>query len=127
MLGVIQWNDLLSRPLFSILHCTYAFARRSRQNVVQQLPASVVKELLLVVALAPTWEADLIRPWLGELQATDASTSFGFGVSTCKCSPHFARKLGRLSEKRGDYVRLADVEEATKKDRIGKPFTYTCQ
>jgi hypothetical protein len=81
-----------------------------------------VRELLLVLALAPLWEADLTRPWLDEVEATDASTSFGFGICTARCTADFARRLGRLSEKRGDYIRLnADTESIVEKDRIGTP------
>jgi hypothetical protein len=71
LIGVAQWFDQLSRPLFAILDTVYAFTRLPRPTVAQELPPSVVRELLLVLALAPLWEADLTRPWLDEVEATD--------------------------------------------------------
>lgn len=123
ILGVVQWFDQLARPMFAILDHSYAFARLPKPNTPQHLPAHVREELLLVLAMAPAWEADLTRPWLERIIATDASTSYGFGISSCKCSVDMARRLGRLSEKRGDFVRLDTSQDdaGERRDRIGNP------
>jgi hypothetical protein len=80
IVGVIQWFDQLCRLLFAALDEAYAFASRTPGNVSQPLESSLLAELALVVCLAPAWEADLTREWLPEVIASDASTSFGFGV-----------------------------------------------
>jgi hypothetical protein len=123
ILGVVQWFDQLNRPLFSVLDTVYQFCRLSRPRTAQPLLKSHVAELIMVLCLAPLWEADLTREWLGEVEATDASTTFGFGICSLKCSPLLAKRLGRLSEKRGDFVRLnPDAgSDGERRDRIGNP------
>ena len=125
VLGQIQWFDQLARPLFSILDETYTFARRSRPKTMQALPIQCVQELKLVAALALCWEADLTRPWLEELTATDASVDFGFGVCACPCTADEARRVGRLAEKRGDYIRLdrGYQDDEAERPRIGTPHS----
>ena len=110
--------------MFSILDTLYAFQRRTPEHITQRLEASHLREALISLLLAPLWEADLTRPWLAKLLATDASTSFGFGASALPCSPATARDVGRLTEKRGDYVRFdraGDDEDEAERDRIGTP------
>ena len=53
---------------------------------LQQLPVEVQSELMLHAALCPFLEADLSRPWLKRVVATDASPAYGFGVSVANCS-----------------------------------------
>lgn len=123
ILGHIQWLDLLNRPLFSILHSCYGFARSTLPGVSRPVPDSVRKELRTVCALSMLWSFDITKGWHNEIIATDASPSFGFGVSRLRCSANLARSVGRLSEKRGDYVTLSvDPDSASAiKDRIGEP------
>ena len=79
------------------------------------------------VCLLPLCEADLGRPWSDLLGATDASVDFGFGACVAQCSPDRSRELGRLAERRGDYVRLdrlaagEDSDDEPERTRIGKP------
>ena len=56
--------------------------------------------------LMPLLPADLERQWLPEIVATDAAPQFGFGVCAYSCTPDEAAQVGRLSDRRGDYVRL---------------------
>jgi len=124
LLGVVQWFDQLARPLFSVLDTVYEFERRAGPRTRQALSDCHLSELLVVLALAPLWEADLTRTWLPQLVASDASTSFGFGACAAPCSPDVARRIGRLSEKRGDYVRLrreGDDDDEAERERIGLP------
>ena len=124
LLGVVQWFNQLARPLFSVLDTVYEFERRAGPRTRQELSDCHLSELLVVLALAPLWEADLTRPWLPQLVASDASTSFGFGACAAPCPPDVARRIGRLSEKRGDYIRLAragDTDDEPERDRIGAP------
>ena len=58
------------------------------------------------------------------ITASDASVDFGFGVAAAECTQARARAVGRLSERRGDYVRLlrgGDSEDEAERTRIGKP------
>lgn len=58
--------------------------------------------------------------------ASDASPVYGFGASVCACTQEDAAKLGGLSERRGDFVRLRRVpgDEAAK-DRLGSPHLFS--
>ena len=70
----------------------------------------------------PFLRADLARPWLPELLATDASQDYGFGLSTCHCTPDFARSVARLAVQPGAYVEVGIHDSATaKRPKIGKP------
>ena len=106
LLGSIQWLHLLNRQLFGVLHACYGFARLEPNDVVRDIPATVRLELMHTAALFMLWTFDVTAPWLPELIATDASPAFGFGVCRARCSPRLARELGRLAERRGDYVAL---------------------
>jgi hypothetical protein len=134
LLGSVQHFYLLNRPLFSTLDSLYAFAREGLPGSQDQsstfderaeltLSDVLLGELALIVCLAPFWQADLRRPWLPEITATDASQDFGFGISVASCTVNMARRIGRLGEKRGDFVRLdrGDIDDEPERDRIGKP------
>ena len=124
LLGLLQWFDLLNRPLYSALDRVYDFVRDPADDVARVLPDDVRSELLLALLLAPLMEADLSRPWLPLLTATDASDAFGFGACVCPVSAATAKSVGRHAEKRGDYVRLrrdgGPTDEAAR-PRIGTP------
>jgi len=66
----------------------------------------VLSELHLFEVLTPLLYASLDREWLPLLTATDASPAYGFGVAVCPITNDRAADVGRLSERRGDYVRL---------------------
>ena len=64
------------------------------------------------------------------ITASDASVDFGFGVSVADCTPALARNIGRLSEKRGDYVRLrrdGGSDDEAERPRIGRPHQLGLQ
>ena len=44
--------------------------------------------------------------WADTLVATDASGSYGFGVSAAKSDPHLVRRFGHVAERPNQYVRL---------------------
>jgi hypothetical protein len=73
--------------------------------------------------LAILWSFDLTKQWHNEILATDASPRYGFGASRLRCSRGLARYVGRLSERRGDYVTLFPTpgEIGSTKDRVGAP------
>ena len=56
------------------------------------------------VALIPFWSANLDRHFLPMVSATDASTTYGFGVSVAPVSEALVRELSTFQGKRGDYV-----------------------
>jgi hypothetical protein len=123
LLGHVQWLNLLNRPLFSVLRSTYAFARGPEQYKLKHIPGKEQAELAAAVGLALFWCFGLAKPWHAEVLASDASPSFGFGLSRLTATTDFARRLGRLAEKRGDYVALLPdcTTEAQSKSRIGSP------
>ena len=74
------------------------------------------------MALLPLLGAELDRPYAPIIPASDASPAYGFGTSVCSCSQEDAAELGRVSERRGDFVRLrAGPDDELKKNRLGKP------
>ena len=122
VLGHVQWLNLLARPLFSILDHVYVFCRVEPTGQQQAIPAELKQEIAMVVALCQQWSFFLDKPWAKELLATDASQEFGFGLARRRCSEAQSRELGRLSEKRGNYVALSPQMDApTKRRRLGRP------
>ena len=124
VIGIAQWIFLLNRPLFAALDASYAFTRLTPELEVLELWPDVVTELVLIISLAPYFEADLSRTWAPFLAATDASVEYGFGASIARCTPKAARQVGRLAETRGAYVRLTRDGGATdepERPRLGEP------
>jgi hypothetical protein len=68
------------------------------------MPIEVRSELQVSLALAPFWSANLDRPYQPFVSATDASTSFGFGVCVAPADESVVRRMAGYAEKRGDYV-----------------------
>jgi hypothetical protein len=124
MLGLLQWFFQLQRPCFAILNEAYAFASLEPQGFARHLPAKVLAEMEMALCLLPLLPADLSREWNSIVIATDASTSFGFGVSARQCTQLEAATLGRLAERRGDYVRFDEPDPVGLKPRHGTPFRW---
>ena len=80
LLGLAQWHAQLNRPTYSIFYHVYDFVRGEPGDVPVKLPENVWQEIVLFSCVLPCLEADLARPWLPELLASDASAAFGFGV-----------------------------------------------
>ena len=120
LLGLQQWFCLLQRGMFSIFSQVYDFVREQPESEKQRVPASVLDELFVSLALAPLLPASLDREFLPEVLACDAAPEFGFGVTLAQCGKHLAEKVGRLSERRGDYVRLEhSAEDPPEVERLG--------
>ncbi len=127
LLGHFTWFGLLARPMLSSFAEIYG--RTTLPGLHSETPLSRrdLAELMAFVCLLPLCEADLSRPWSDLLGATDASVDFGFGACVAQCSPDRSRELGRLAERRGDYVRLdrladgEDSDDEPERTRIGKP------
>lgn len=123
-LGLAQWLCLLARGSFSVFDRIYKFTRRSNPNEKQCIPSKVACELLTFLLLLPLVFADMGRTHAPLVLATDAAPEFGFGVSVHRCSSKLAATIGRLAEKRGDFVKLTlNDDEPTPKDRIGEPHS----
>jgi hypothetical protein len=103
--GQLAWLALLNRPLFSTMHATYRFAQ-SHDSVPRSLPAEVRGELWLFLALLPWCAGDLTRPWQHHIVASDASPSFGFGVSVTRAPPAVVEEVARTAARPATYVRL---------------------
>ena len=121
-LGLSQWFCLMQRGLFSIYDSVYAFVRQLPSDTPAVLPQGSLDEILVSLILLPMLSASLDRQWLPELVATDASSGYGFGVVAAPYSARKVAQIGRLAEKRGDYVRLTATEDSEAwRDRIGEP------
>ena len=51
----------------------------------------------------------------------DASPSYGFGVSVLRCGREESERVGRLADKRGDYIKLHGTPDDCFPDRLGQP------
>ena len=124
-MGSLQWFDLLNRNKLSVYDDVYAFMQLPDPSSCHDLPDNVKAELMVSICLAPFWSADLSRRHLPFLSATDASTSYGFGVSIASADITVVREVSRFAEKRGDYVVLDNDSRKDNgdniKQRIGRP------
>lgn len=120
-LGLLQWLCLLQRPVFGVFNKVYDFVRQQPDTHKAELPVAVLRELAVALGLMPLLSVSLDRQYLGDLLACDAAPEFGFGVSACRCSPDLLKRVGRLAERRGDYVRVHKAPGADERTRLGNP------
>ena len=78
----------------------------SRTSVVAPRFQEVLAEIQLGRILGVDWKIDLTRPFVPFLSATDASTSFGFGIATAPFPKELLGAVARWSETQGAYVVL---------------------
>ena len=125
VMGSLQWFDLLARSKLAVYDTIYDFEQLPNPDASQVMPPAARGELQASIALAPFWSADLSRPFLPFISATDASTTFGFGVCVADATEDVVRAVASYAEKRGDYVVLnrsvADVAGKVPKRRLGIP------
>ena len=93
--------------MLSTLDALYVFARAGphshdvrpadfdEQTDVHLLDAHL-GELAVIIGLAPFWQADLRRPWLPQIPATDDSQDFGYCISVAGCTVNLAREAWRF-------------------------------
>jgi hypothetical protein len=104
---MVQWNDLLTRWHYSCLRAYCELTHREPQMAEQALPGKVLSELLVNMTLAPYWVVDLRKPWLPFLPATDASTSYSFGLAVAHCDPDMTRLAASIAHRDDAYLRFA--------------------
>ena len=124
IMGSLQWFDLLARSKLAVYHKVYDFERLPNSGSTRILPREVRSELQMSIALSLFWSANLDRPFLPIVSATDASTTFGFGVSVAPAGEALVREISTYAEKRGDYVVLdrdPAGEKKPPKRRLGVP------
>ena len=112
ILGVSQWFALLARPLYSVFLAAYELARRTPEGVGVSIPGTVHSEVAVFLALLPLAVVDFRTPYADCLVSSDATPTWGFGVSVAPCSPDIVAKLCTLCPQRGDYVRLRGEDKA---------------
>ena len=124
LLGAAQWFCLTDRSCFSVFRQAYAFAQLQPDTTLQRTPKAVLDELTLFLSLSPLLDISLARDYVPLILASDAAPEFGFGLSAAAADQSLLRELGRLSEKRGDYVRFSrdnDPDAELEKPRLGEP------
>ena len=60
------------------------------------VPAPVLDEIALNIALFPYWSVDLTRRWIDIIPASDASQAFGFGLCIATAAPSLVREVASL-------------------------------
>ena len=121
-LGTLQWYDLLERSKLSVYDDVYGFAASSPEAEQRCVPRTCLTELLCGVVLGPFWGFDMRTPHQPLIVASDASTSFGLGVSVTELPLERVRALSRLDVRTGDHVVLGCAVEGDK-DRLGTPHS----
>jgi len=106
--GQLAWLALLNRPLFSALFEVYTFARSDRSGL-RRLPVAVRAELWIFLCLLPWCMGDLTRVWQNHVVCSDASPSFGFGVSVARATQGIVREIARTAARPRTFVRLDRV------------------
>ena len=118
ILGTLQWFDLLNRPKLSVYSLVYKYVQSPRGAEFKGCFGDVMAEIVLGTVLGVYWRTDLTRSFIPMLSASDASTSFGFGVSVAPFPLDLLPAIARWSEKQGAYVVLDDGG-ALSKPRMG--------
>ena len=127
VLGVVQWFCLQQRSVYSCFDTIYSFVAREPQHVRTLVPLAAVNELLASAVLLPLMTACFDRQWFPEFTASDASGSYGFGVSVASCSASEAASVGRLADRRGEFVRVfPSPGDPPDKPRLGAATRLTC-
>lgn len=121
LLGLLQWFALLQRPYFATFNHVYEFVRREPAVQPTCLPLQVQQELAVAFGLLPLLAASLDKPCYPELMACDAAPEFGFGVCAAQCPVSVLQEVGRLAERRGDFVRLHSDNPEAELQRLGTP------
>jgi hypothetical protein len=117
-LGSLHWHDLLARGLLSCFSVVYALVRSQPEHDMMTVWPTALAELCLNVALFPMWLVSWTRPWSGDVVATDASPSFGFGVVLGHTHPSVARTAAHVAGNGNHCIRLRG-SETTRKNRGG--------
>jgi hypothetical protein len=86
------------------------------------MAADVLDELGLSLLLGVFWRVDLTRDFIPLLAASDASTSFGFGVCVAPFPREHLCAIARWSEKQGAYVLLDGSDKESGRSRLGEPL-----
>ena len=97
--GLLSWCDLLNRPLFSCLGRISDYINPGC-IMVGIVFDCILAEVALNLSLWPLWFVDVTRPWWVCLPATDASCSFGFGLSVATRCPNLVRNFAAIVEGR---------------------------
>jgi len=130
VVGHWSWHFLLWRPAFAIFREVYDFVLPQSRRA-SFIPRSAKEEMLLSIIFAPCLWCDLSRDWADIIGATDASEE-GFGGVHASVPPSVTREVGRLSERRGEYVTLEQPDAGSeseeewrallpKVERLGRP------
>jgi len=108
LLGSAGWFAQLTQWHYSIFVRAYELARHVELDAEQPITPAAQDEFVVYAALAPLLVADLARPFLPLIACSDASPSYGYGVSVRGIDPVLAEELASLSEHRGDYLVFSD-------------------
>jgi len=126
LLGHASWLALLCRPLFAVFGAIYDHGRDGDLDSAVTLGSAAKAELWLYACLSPSLDFDLSREWQTCLVASDASPSWGFGVSVAAAPQDLVRAVGRFAVRHDVFVRLArgdgDPLEQPWKPRGGAPL-----
>jgi len=110
ILGLASWFVQLPRWHFSVFHAVYDFVEDKNDQASTRVPRPVLRELATFLGLLPLLSLDMEKPIYPLMTATDASPSFGFGVSVRRADLRDLRGLASASPQHGFYVTLNGAE-----------------
>ncbi|CAE7265379.1 unnamed protein product [Symbiodinium microadriaticum] len=105
LLGLITFHLQFRRELFSLQHHVYKFLASMPDHEIVWLPSFVIDELRSLALHLPFCYTNLRRSIADKVLATDATPSSG-GAVLASAPPALAEELWRLSEHRGEALRL---------------------
>ena len=105
LLGLITFHCQFRRELFSLQHHVHKFIASLPEDHVVRLPGFVLDELRSLGLHLPFCFTDLRRSLAEKILATDATPSSG-GAAVASASSDLVEELWRLSEHRGEAIRL---------------------
>jgi len=122
LLGIPHWAGQLRRPVYSCLHEVYSHGGKSSTTTALCALAPPARgELVVLANYMLLCQVDLQTQWSSQLLATDASPSFGFGVSKVDVGAAVARQAGLCAKIADTYVTLDDSDPPpSAKPRLGE-------
>ena len=107
---------------------TYDFTKLTYAYMSYKLPVDVMGEIVAMVELLPSIEADLCRPWTPLLLASDVSLSFGLGLCYARLGAEIARSVEMTILTAGVFVRSQhSPEDDLSASVVESVIAYLCR
>ena len=124
-LGIPHWFGQLQRPYYSIFGATYRHTVGEDLDTPQRLSDECRAELAMAALVAVSIEVDVRQQWAPIVLATDATPSYGYGLSMARTSADVVRRIARTACSHDVFVR--PLEESIGQPVNEKPRQGRCE